>query len=82
MRRLDAGTPDVLAWTREADGQRLLTVASFVGEPRTVDLGAITGSAAWASRVGSHREPARPDAAGRLALRSDEALILEAVVAE
>jgi hypothetical protein len=67
-----------LAWIREAGDQRLLTVVSFVGEPRTVDLERMAGSAAWTARVGSHREPSRPDAAGRLALRPDEALILEA----
>jgi hypothetical protein len=43
-----------------------------------VDLARITGSATWEARVGSHREPSRPDAAGHLALRPDEALILEA----
>ena len=58
--------------------QRLLTVVSFVGEPRTVDIGRMTGSAGWTARVGTHREPSPPDAAGRLALRADEAVILEA----
>jgi alpha-glucosidase len=78
MERLESGTPDVLAWTRQAGDQRLLTVVSFVGEPRTVDLGRMTGSAGWIARVGSHREPSPPDASGRLALRADEAMILEA----
>ena len=78
MERLETGTPDVLAWTRQAGDQRLLTVVSFVGEPRTVDIGRMTGSAGWIARVGSHREPSPPDAAGRLALRADEAVILEA----
>ena len=64
MERLDSGTPDVLAWTREAGGQRLLTVVSFVGEPRTVDLGRMTGSAGWIARVG---QPPRAEPAGRLA---------------
>jgi hypothetical protein len=50
-----------------------------VGDPRTVDIGRMTGSADWTARVGSHREPSPPDASGRLALRADEAVILEAV---
>ena len=63
---------------RPAD-QELLVVVSFVGEPRTLDLTAITGDGRrWASRVGTHREPAQPDAGGRIALRPDEAVILEA----
>ncbi len=78
MERLDSGTPDVLAWTRTGGGQRLLVVTSFVGEPRTVDVARMAGSADWTVRVGTHREPIQPDAAGRLALRPDEAVILEA----
>ena len=50
MARLETGDPDVLAWTREAGDQRLLTVVSFVGEPRTVDLGRTTGIGALAAR--------------------------------
>jgi alpha-glucosidase len=78
MTLLDSGTSDVVAWLREVDGERVLVVVSFVGEPRTVDLARATGSAAWRSWVGTAREPARPDAAGHLALGPDEALILEA----
>ena len=78
MERLDAGVPDVLAWTRDAAGRRLLVLVSFVGEPRTVDLGAVTGDRRWTARVGSHRVPAEPDGEGRLSLRPDEAVVLEA----
>ena len=78
MERLDAGVPDVLAWTRDAGGRRLLVLVSFVGEPRTVDLGAVAGDGRWTARVGSHRVPAEPDAGGRLSLRPDEAVVLEA----
>ncbi len=77
MARRDSGTPDVLAWTRSGNGQRLLVVTSFVGEPRTVDLARITGTATWVARVGTAREPSQPDASGRLALRPDEGVILE-----
>jgi alpha-glucosidase len=80
MDRFESGTPDVLTWTRDADGQRLLVVVSFVGEPRTVDLShGAGGTSAWIARVGSHRVPAEPDELGRLALRPDEAVVLEAV---
>jgi alpha-glucosidase len=78
MTRLDSGSDDVLAWTREADGQRLLVVVSFVGESRTVDLPAATGGSGWRPCVGSHRAPSTPGSDGRLTLQPDEALILEA----
>jgi len=78
MTRLDSGTPDVLAWIREDGGQRALVVVSFVGEPRTVDLARVTGGSRWVARVGTRREPSRPDAAGHLALGPDEAIVLEA----
>ena len=67
----------MLAWTREAGGQRLLVVVSFVGEPRRIDIGGLAGGP-WQSRVGTHREPATPDGDGSLELRPDEAVILEA----
>ena len=75
MRRLDSGTPDVLAWTRGESDDELLVLVSFVGEERGVDLGAVAPGV-WAARVGSHREPAGPGADGRLTLRPDEAVIL------
>jgi alpha-glucosidase len=82
MERLESGDPDVLTWTRTTDGQRLLVVVSFVGEPRVIDLAGLAGRAglaggAWAPRVGTHRDLPAPD--GRfLRLRPDEAVILEA----
>ncbi|MEA2518254.1 MAG: alpha-glucosidase, partial [Chloroflexota bacterium] len=77
MQRLDSGTPDVLAWTRTAGGEELLVVVNFVGETRRVDVGAL-GGGRWASRIGSHREPAAVAPEGVLELRPDEAVILEA----
>ena len=77
MERLDSGDADVLAWTRTAGRARLLVVVSFVGEPRTIDVGRIAGGG-WTARVGSHQDPAAVNGDGRLALRPDEAVILEA----
>ncbi|GAC1665930.1 MAG: alpha-amylase family glycosyl hydrolase [Candidatus Limnocylindrales bacterium] len=76
MARLESGTPDVLAWTRSAESQRLLVLVNFVGEPRRVDLTAVFGDG-WEARVGTHPDPARLSDDGSLELRSDEALILE-----
>jgi alpha-glucosidase len=81
MTRLASGAEDVLAWTREAEGQRLLVLVNFVGEARTVDLAAIAGNGRWSPRVGTHRDPASLDGDGRIVLRADEALILEALSA-
>ena len=78
MERLANPDPDVLAWTRSQDGQRLLVIISFTAEARRIDLGGLAGGR-WQARVGTQREPATPDRAGILALRGDEAVILEAV---
>jgi len=75
MRRVETGIPDVLAWTRGTDPDILLVVVSFVGEGRDIDLGGLAPGP-WVARVGTHREPSRPDAGGRLRLRPDEAVIL------
>ncbi|HEY7132116.1 MAG TPA: alpha-amylase family glycosyl hydrolase [Candidatus Limnocylindrales bacterium] len=79
MTRLESGTADVLAWTREHGDEQLLVLVNFVGEARTVDVGRLTGSTAWTARIGTRREPTRPDAGGRLTLEPDEAVILEAI---
>lgn len=76
MARLESGSPDVLAWTRTGDDQRVLVVVNFVGEPRRIDVGALDGGG-WAARIGSHREPATVGPDGVLELRADEAVILE-----
>ncbi|HET9613652.1 MAG TPA: DUF3459 domain-containing protein, partial [Candidatus Limnocylindrales bacterium] len=78
MTRLESGDPDVLAWTREADDQRLLIVVSFVGERRTIDLRRVAGEARWRPVVGTLRSPSEPSPDGALALAPDEAVILEA----
>ena len=79
MTRLESGADDVLAWTREVAGQRLLVVVSFVGEGRTLDLDQIAPGPSWTPRVGTRREPSSPSPDGRLELAPDEAVILESV---
>ena len=75
MRRIESGAPDVLAWTRGPVEDELLVLVSFVAEARRVDLRAVAPGE-WSARVGSHREPAGPDANGIVTLRPDEAVIL------
>ena len=68
MTRPVLGTGDVLGWTREADGELLLVLVSFVGEEREIDLAGIDlagidpagvgrgrsrGGRHWTARVGS-----------------------------
>jgi alpha-glucosidase len=75
MTRPPSGDPDVLAWTRGGGAGQLLVLVSFTGEPRRVCLDDIAPGP-WAPCVGTHLEPAAPDADGSLLLRPDEALVL------
>ena len=75
MTMLDSGDADVLAWTRGSADDSLLVVVSFVGEERSIDLGAVAPGR-WKAKVGTHRVPTEADADGRLVLRADEAVIL------
>ena len=75
MTMLDSGDPDVLAWTRGSSDDSLLVLVSFVGEERSIDLGAVAPGR-WTVKVGTHRVPADADAGGRLVLRPDEAVVL------
>jgi alpha-glucosidase len=75
MSRLDSGDPDVLAWTRGSGDHELLVLVSFVGEERTIDVGALAPGA-WVASVGTHGELPAVDEGGRLHLRGDEGLIL------
>ena len=75
MTMLDSGDADVLAWTRGSADDSLLVVVSFVGEERSIDLGAVAPGR-WKAKVGTHRVPTEADADGRLGLRADEAVIL------
>jgi alpha-glucosidase len=78
MERRASGDPDVLAWTRTGDGQRLLVLVNFVDQARRIDI-ADVAPGTWAARVGTHRDLPRVGPDGGLDLRPDEALILEAV---
>jgi alpha-glucosidase len=78
MERRDSGDPDVLAWTRTGDGQRLLVLVNFVGEGRRIDI-ADVAPGVWLARVGTQRDLPSVGPDGRLDLRPDEALILESV---
>jgi alpha-glucosidase len=75
FRRLDLGGVDVLAYVREVDGERTLVVANFAPTGTTVDVG-VAGAGPWQALGGSHRDPSAPDAAGSLALRGLEVVIL------
>ena len=81
MRRLEAGTPDVLVWTRTAPGEMLLALVNFVGQERTVRLPEAERDGVpltqWEPVVGSHRMLGNGGAPSEeLALRPDEAVIL------
>jgi alpha-glucosidase len=78
MERLANPDPDVVAWTRTGGGQHLLVVVSFVGETRRVEV-APPADGRWVTRVGTHLDPASVSGDGRLVLRPDESVILEAV---
>jgi alpha-glucosidase len=75
MTRVDSGDGDVLAWTRGSADDRLVVLVNFVGEARSIDLAAVVPGR-WTPRVGTHRALPAIDAAGRLDLRPDEAVIL------
>ena len=60
MERLANPDPDVLAWTRTGDGQRLLVVVSFVGRAADRRRRRRSPAARWQPRVGTHRDPAGP----------------------
>jgi alpha-glucosidase len=76
MRRIESGAPNVLAWTRGADGDdQLLVLVSFVPDTRRVDVGSIAAGR-WRAAVGTHRDPAEPGADALITLRPDEAVIL------
>ncbi len=75
LRRLDIGGDDVLAYIRESDGEATLVVANFAQEGTRVDVG-VAGGGTWRPIGGSHRDPGTPDAAGDLALRGLEVVVL------
>ena len=75
LRLAQTGTPDVLAWHREAPTERMLVVVNFADAPRDTRM-AVDGR--YRAVGGSHLDPAEPDADGVLQLRPLEAVVLRA----
>jgi alpha-glucosidase len=75
MNRLDSGDADVLAWTRGSGDDTVLILVNFVGEERTIDVGALAPGG-WVARVGTHRLLPAVDGGGHVRLRPDEGVIL------
>jgi alpha-glucosidase len=77
LRLVETGTGDVLAWSREVTGERVLVVVNFADAPRETRI-ATSDGATYRPLGGSHLEPASPDPVGELSLRPLEAVVLRA----
>jgi alpha-glucosidase len=77
LRVVQNGTSDVLAWSREVSGERILVVVNFADAPRETRV-ANGGDATYQALAGSHRDPASPAPSGELSLRPLEAVVLRA----
>jgi len=75
LRVVETGTPDVLAWTREVPGERLVVVVNFADASRTTRA-AVDGAATYRPLAGSHLDPSAPTRDGDLTLRPLEAVVL------
>jgi len=75
LRLVDTGTPDVLAWYREAPGERLLVVVNFADEPRDTAVVAVDDPICRPIG-GSHVDPSAPVRGSSLSLRPLEAVVL------
>jgi alpha-glucosidase len=73
LRMIETGAPDVLAWRREVDDERILAVVNFAASDRTAN---VPRDARYRAVVGTHRAPASPLDDGRLALRPLEGVVL------
>ena len=71
------GTPDVLAWHREAPGDHILVVVNFAEEARNVTV-PTPGDESLQPVGGSHLDPSAPSDGNQLTLRPLEAVILRA----
>jgi alpha-glucosidase len=71
------GTPDVLAWHREAPGDHILVVVNFAEEARNVTV-PTPGDESLQPVGGSHLDPSAPGDGNQLTLRPLEAVILRA----
>jgi len=77
LRVVETNTPDVLAWSREVPGERLLVVVNFADAPREIRV-ANGEDATYRAVIGSHLDPAVPAPGGSLSLRPLEAVVLRA----
>ena len=76
LRLASLGTPDVLAWHREAPGEHLLVVVNFAESARDVTLPSDEGAERFEPVAGSYPLPSSPGTGNALPLRSLEAVIL------
>ena len=76
LRLAQTESPDVLAWHREAPGERLLIVANFADGPRATHLP--DGDVSYRAIGGSHADPTAPADDSSVSLRPLEAVVLRA----
>jgi alpha-glucosidase len=72
---VENGTSNVLAWSREVSGERILVVVNFADAPRETRV-PNGGDATYRALAGSHLDPASPAPNGVLSLRPLEAVVL------
>jgi alpha-glucosidase len=75
LQLVSVGTPDVLAWHREAPGEHMLVVVNFADATRSVTLPS-QANETFDPVAGSHLDPSAPTAGNALTLRPLEAVIL------
>ena len=75
LRLVQTGTPDVLAWHREAPTERMLVVVNFADAERATRVAA---DGTYRAVGGSHLDPVEPGTDGALQLRPLEAVVLRA----
>jgi alpha-glucosidase len=76
LRVVETDFPDVLAWHRDAPGERLLVVVNFADTPRAAHVA--SEGVTYRAIGGSHADPTAPLADGSLLLRALEAVVLRA----
>jgi alpha-glucosidase len=75
LRLVETGTPDVIAWRREAGAERLLVVVNFATAERSTTL---ADDGAYRPLVGTHPDPPTPVDGAVLRLRPLEGVVLRA----
>jgi alpha-glucosidase len=76
LRVVETGITNVLAWSRELTGERILVVVNFADAPRETRVEG--EGATYRALAGSHLDPASPTPTGELSLRPLEAVVLRA----